>query len=266
VRDKWATLPAEVQAEVTRRETEIQTALQAAATHRQFAEQFNRVVQPYQHIVALEGNDPIKSFEGYMRTAALLRTGTAMEKADAVADAIARFGIDIALLDATLQRKITPGAQQNYSAQQTQAPAQFKDPRLDTLLSQLEQQQAEQEAAAQAAIDEELAAFRADAANEFFDDLRADIADLLNLAARRGQKMSLREAYDRASNINPEISKILQQRAAAKTAAAKQSEVAAKRNAGSSITGSTPRQTGEAAAEGTTVRSAIEKSIAELTA
>jgi hypothetical protein len=53
---------------------------------------------------------------------------------------------------------------------------------------------------------------------EYFWDVKDDMADLLDLAANRNLALTPLEAYNRAVMMHPEISKVLQQRQAAQAA------------------------------------------------
>jgi hypothetical protein len=67
--------------------------------------------------------------------------------------------------------------------------------------------------------------------NEFYNDVRGDMADLLDMAANRGREMSMDEAYNLACSNHPQISKIMSGRTS-------QASVDGKRRAASSISGS----------------------------
>ena len=94
LREKWAMLPPDVQAEVLRREREINQTLQSSVDARKQVEQLQKTSAPYQHLIAMEGGDPMAAFGDYLRTVALLRGGTPGEKAQALAQAVMKFGID----------------------------------------------------------------------------------------------------------------------------------------------------------------------------
>lgn len=256
VREKWASLPVEVQQEVTRREREVMIAMQESAQARQFTDNFMQTIQPYQHIIALEGGDPLKTFGDYMKTATLLRSGAPQEKANAVAQAIMQYGIDINLLDGALSHAVA-----NRPMPQGQQQPQVVDPRVDQILQFINGNRQQQAAQAEAAAEEELIAFVSDPKNEFFEDLRLDIADIMRLSAARGQRVTLAEAYDKAAKLHPEVSKIMAQRAAAAEAERKKQDVLNKRRAAGSITDAAPRQSGSAQAQDTSVRAAIEAAI-----
>lgn len=261
VREKFGTLPAEVQAEVSRREREISMTLQDAAASRQFAEQFEQTIAPFRHIIALEGNDPLKTFSDYMKTATTLRTGSAVEKANAIASAIHTFGIDVNMLDRALAATIT--GQGGLPAQQGQHQQVYQDPRVDQLIATLTDQSTQRAQALEAELQTELEAFSADPANDFFEDLREDISDILRISAQRGRVVTLAEAYNKAAQLHPEISKVLAQREAAKKAGQNRNVIQAKRLAGSSVRTDSPHQTGNTS-EPTSVRGAIEAAVERL--
>jgi hypothetical protein len=47
---------------------------------------------------------------------------------------------------------------------------------------------------------------------EFINDVRYDMADLMDLASKRGQNLSLQDAYDKACSVHPQVSGVLQKR------------------------------------------------------
>jgi hypothetical protein len=262
IREKWAALPPEVKSEVMRREHEVSRVLQESSEARKFVDAFAQTAAPYQHYIALEGNDPIKAFGDYLKTASLLRGGSPAEKANAVATAIHQYGVDVAMLDQALAQVL----QGKPAPRLPDGPGQhqFRDPRLDELLGTLAQRQQQEEAALNEELATEVIEFAQNEANEFFEDVRPDISDLLSMAAARGQKMSLKEAYDKACLLNPEIAKIVSQRSDAAKAVEAKKLADAKRAAGGSITTGAPRQTGKTQQSEGSVRDSIEASIQQL--
>ena len=202
--EHWAQIPPAARVEIHRRESETFKALTHAKEAREFVQKFNEVAQPYQMLIAQDGS-PLKTFGEYLKTASILRMGTPHEKAFAIASAIAQFQVPIDLLDRALAGTL-----------QGQAPApgmgqQFRDPRVDELFTVLKQQEQVKEQQLMTEVDGELSNFANDPANTYYDYVRQDMGDLLELAARRGQKMSLQEAYRRCIMAHPEISKLVQQ-------------------------------------------------------
>lgn len=203
VREHWGKLPPEVQQEITRRETQVNRALNEAAQYVSHYNKFNEICQPYASMIAMDGGNPLNTFQEYLKTAATLRIGSPTEKASAIAQAVMQFGIDIPALDTALAAKVT-GKPMPQSRQQ-----EFKDPRLDGLLNQIQQNQRAREEELRNAQQAEIDSFTADPKNEFFEDLRHDVADILEMYANRGVRCTLQEAYDRACMMHPEVSKIV---------------------------------------------------------
>ena len=202
-REGWDKLPPDIQQEVIRREREISHTLNETAEARQNYQKFRDVVSPFEAMIKAQGAEPIQAVGNLLRTAAALATAPALDRAQIVATIIKSYGVDIKALD-----DILSGQQPSQApAYQPPQPQQFRDPRLDALLEQ--QTQTIQVKAAEALSEVE--------AEEFFDDVREDMADILELAGKRRVAMSARDAYNRAVALNPEVSRVLEQRKAAAT-------------------------------------------------
>jgi hypothetical protein len=207
-RELFKSLPAQVQQEVVRRERDVARFVQETAEIRQHFNSFIDTCRPYSQLIALDGGDPMKTFGEYLKTGAVLRLGTPYEKAQAIAQAVKQFDVNVNALDNALAQLYGGQPQQHPQMQ----PQQYKDPRLDELITQIQQTKAERDQELEQNQLREIETFRADPKNEFFNDLRSDIADLLEINARRGVRMTLPEAYERAAAMNPNISKVMQQR------------------------------------------------------
>lgn len=235
-KERWATLPPEVKEEVVRREREASVALQNNAEAARFAEQFNRTIEPYRAIIAAEGApNALAAVQNLFQTATTLRMGTPIQKADLVARLINIYGVDVQVLDGLLSGQQTPEVRSQAQLDK------LLNERLTPLQQELQQyrqmfgnQQQNLQAQAKVAIDE--FAER----NEFVDDpeIANEMADLLEVAARRGRKMSIQEAYDRAVQAHPTISKIFAQRKQAEEARKQKMDAERIKNASSSVKGS----------------------------
>lgn len=224
MRDRWASLPLEIQTEVLRREKEINTGLQSSSESRKFQEEFNKTSAPYQSYLAAHSNgNPLEAFGNYLKTATLLRTGSAHEKANALAAAVGEYGIDLAMLDAALSARLRGQPQQ----QQPQSP-QFRDPRVDELIQARERE-------TQTAISEEISTFAANPKHEFFADVKDDIADLLEFNASRNVKMTIQQAYDKACLMSPSVTAALEGRKTQTFAARQTQGLARARHAASGV-------------------------------
>ena len=230
-REVWSQLPADVRAEVYRREKETQRIVQETAQARQVTEYVSKLQQQFAPALQAEGVDALTASANLMNLASRLRFGTPVEKAQLAATIVRNYGVDVNALADALDR-LPPGM-----AQPGQQPQQgmYQDPRVDQLLAQLQGlQQQKQEQVVQKAV-EEVETFGGD--KEFFEDVREDMADLLEVAARRGIDLSLEQAYERACKMQPDIAKVLEAREAAKRAGNLQGSTQRAKAAASSVRG-----------------------------
>jgi hypothetical protein len=262
VREHWGQLPEPVRAEIQRREVEVQRTLQESAEARKNYDAVMRTVAPYEAFIRAEGSNPIQAIDNLMATAAKLRTGTAPELASMVAGIVNQFGIGrfgngfIQALDSALAGQAPVVDPQQAAMEQVLnqrlAPVQ-------QMLTQFQQAQvAQQERIAQAAQSEvETFLDRA----EFGNDVREEMADLMESASRRGQNLTLPEAYHKACLLNDRVRTVLQGRLQAKGAQQQTSAAQRARAAAVSVSGSAP--VGALQQPSTDVRSAIEAAIVQ---
>ena len=242
-REHWASLPESVKRVTMKREAEIQKTLQDTSNARKTAEQFQRVIEPYQAMFAARGApNALEGVQAVLNTAAQIQNGSPEIKAKAVAQLVKDFGVSIKDLDnALVGQPIT-----------TNAPS---DPRLDQItneLNQVKQYFKQQDQQTQSSVQEETNKFLAD--NEFANDVRQEMADFMELYGRRKQRLTLQEAYNLAINSRPDIQEVIKNR---DTASGSQSKVDAARRAGVSLPSSS-NPNGEATPPPKDLRSAIE--------
>lgn len=255
-REKWGGIDAEVKAEVVRREREFQTHLQQSAGLRDFVSSFENIVRPYEMFIRAENSTPLQAVSNLFQTAAELRVGTPISKANMVAALCQQYAIDLNMLDGALaQRFGVAGGNAQGGVQQVQQPAVYQDPRVDQILAyqaMVMQRQQEQEHAEIATETQRFAE-----ANEFFEDVRQDMADMIEIAARRGQVLTVADAYEKACQLNPEVAKIRASRqSTGNSRGLTQAALRAKRAASSVKGESSP--IGRAIPENDTLRAAVE--------
>lgn len=262
VREHWNQLPPEVRAEVARRETEVQRTLQETAEARKNAEAFARALQPYEAYIRAEGATPIQAIDNMMATAVKLRTGTAPELAQLVAGLVNQFGTGrfgrgfIEMLDGALAGQTPQGDPQQLAVQQ--AVQQQLAP-MQQFMQQFQQTQLAQQQQMTQKVQTEIAQFMEQA--EFGSDVNEEMADLIEVAAKRGRDLSLQDAYDQACMANPRIRAILQKRAQAQSAQVSNNVAQKARAAAVSVSGA-PALGAPQGAPANDVRSAIEAAIA----
>ncbi len=231
-REEWAKLSPAVQAEVHRREVQAAVEIKAGGDARAFQEQFQRHTAPFEAHIRARGGDPMANYQGLIQTQARLMLGTPQDKASVVAEIIRGQGIDPGMVAQLLEGQPAGGGQQPQQPQQ----GQYQDPRVDQLLAHIQQQEERQKQAETQRYQQQVDEFSAKA--EFFSDVEADMADLLSLAHKRGLKLSLQDAYNKAVAMLPEDSepkRVLKQREAAKLANASQASTLRARAAASSV-------------------------------
>jgi hypothetical protein len=261
-REEWAKAPPAIQQEALRREREITDTLRTTAEARHFHTQFQQIVAPVEHMMRAENTSPLQAFQNLMQTAVVLRQGTPQQKAQLAVEIITQHGIDIEQLDNLLSAR--------YSGRQA-APQNdvlaLIDQRLQPFQQYLNTQQQQIQQAQQRemmALQEETTNFLNDPQFEFANDLAPDIADILELAANRGQKISLQDAYNRATMLHPTISGIIQRRNAGQNAANDSEAAIRARRAAASISdnGAPSRDSGNDDSED--IRSALTASMRSL--
>lgn len=260
VREHWAQLPDTVRSEIARRESEVARTLQETAEARKTAEAVMKTIAPYEAFIKAENSSPLQAIDNLMSTAARLRTGTAPELATLVAGIVQQFGVGrfgngfIDALDSALA-----GQTPRVDPQQA-AIDQVLNQRLAPMQNMLQQfqnaQQQQQQLVAQQA-QSEVEQFLSQA--EFGNDVREDMADLLEAAQRRGQNMTLKQAYDKACVLNDSVSKVMQQRRLSQGAQVQTQAAQRAKSAAVSVSGGAP--VGALQQPTTDVRSAIEAAI-----
>jgi hypothetical protein len=232
-REEWAALPPAVQAQVQKRESEIQGVMQHAAVARNFKTEFDTGMDQYTPLFQAQNVTPMQAVSEVMHTAAGLMSGTVASKAEVAAQLIEQYGIDVQTLDEVLASKITGGNAanepdsnfKNYLSEQLAPMQQF----MQQQQNQVQQTQRNDYAAAQT----ELGHFLSN--NEFAKDLLPDMNDMVALAGQHGTDMSYQQAYDKALLLRPDIQQIIAQRQGGQTAAQNNQAIQLKQGATVSI-------------------------------
>jgi hypothetical protein len=237
-REGWKELSEPVKAQIAKRENEINKSLNEGAQNRKTGEKFQGIADRYAQVIAAEGApDALTGIEELVKTVATLRMGSAQQKAQKVAGFIEHYGIDVNQLDDILTAKMNG----------TTAPADKNDPiqrmlderlaPVNDLLAQMNETKRATQFQANQDLINEVQTFKQDPAHEFYTDVQHDMADMVEMAQKRGVNMPLQEAYDKACALNPQISAALAQRTADERLKNGGKVLDAKRNAASSIEG-----------------------------
>lgn len=233
-REGWKEIPENMRTQIAKREREIGLALEDGKDNRKAGERFNDIATRYAQVIAAEGvTDPLTGFEEMMKVMSVLRSGTPDQKAQKLAQFIQGYQVPLDKLDSMLAQSM--GAAPTADDNVTRLLDERMQP-VNALLEQIEQNKRRNTYQANQAAINEVVAFKQ--ANEFYTDVQADMADMVEMAERRGVKMPLEDAYQKACAMNPEVSKIISDRAENVKLMGGEDELRKKREAASSIHGS----------------------------
>ncbi len=221
-REAFAKAPPEVQREVERREKDMNRALQESAQARQYAAQVRETLAPYEGLARANGMDTTKWVGSIAQTAAVLHMGAPQAKEQILAQLIQAYGIDPAGVARFLTGEAQPQAHQ--PPQPPQDVGRLVEQALQTRIQAATQERIQREA------DEFVAT-----APEFLNDVWQEMGLIRQAAANAGRNMTWAQAYDKACQMNEEVSTTLAQRKAAQAARAPQPVTGAARAAASSV-------------------------------
>lgn len=223
VKEQWAALPEDVQAELVKREDDFHKMVTSRDGELNLGREMKEVINPYLPTIQAEGGTPVTAVRDLLNTAYVLRTGTPDQKLAIVKSVCQQYGIPVEGV-AQDQEYVDPTIQ---SLQQELAQLkQMANP--EQLISRLQQEQE------RSTIQKEADAFARDPANKYFEKVKPFMAAFLGEGVARDYK----EAYDMACNAHPEVRSILDAEKKAAETEKRKAEIRAKQNAASSITGS----------------------------
>ena len=220
---KWEGIDPDVKQEVVRREREITRVLADSAGARQVVTNLQQAVAPFATRLQAMNADPVKAFQEMLRADYLLATGGKRQKSEMIAKFIKDYEVDVVDLDSVLsgqQRQPTPTDGVEELLQKRLAP-------FEQYMAQQRQTAAQRKAADEAAMQQSIEDMATDPEYPHFEDVRDTMADLIEINARKGVSLSLKECYNKALAMDPRISTEL----AAQNEAATKAKLVAERNA-----------------------------------
>lgn len=222
VAGKWADLPAEVRAEIHRRENDYHRGIDQYKQAANIAHEVQTTLQPYMANIQAAGVHPLQAVGKLMQADHVLRNGAPEEKAQFLAQIARDYGVDL---------------------NQVQ-PLPPMDPQVQQLMRQNQQLQQFQQSTLQTqqqAVLSEIEAFRANPENADFEVIKGEMSKLLEA----GLATSLEDARDKARWMRPDIRQTLVHQQSAN--AQKQQAEAARRqraqSAAGGVKGSAPSKT-----------------------
>ncbi len=200
---KWAKLDSDVRQEIVRRERETTKVLGESHQARQFTQQFNQALQPFSARLSTLGVPALTVVEQLLKSDHILSSAPKAQRAAFVAKLIKDYDVDILELDSALagaQPANPVESQVEQLVQQRLAPFQQYMAQQDQQRQQIEQRAAQQ-------IGMTIEKMASDPKYPHFETLRDDMADLIDIASKRGVYLTLEDAYSRATAMNPDVSR-----------------------------------------------------------
>lgn len=196
----WNELPLQARQEVIRRERETSRVLQETAQDRQRVASIQQVLAPHMdHINSAYQGNPLTAIGGLLALDKALSSGDTKTKAQLVAKMVKHFGVDLPTLDAVLAGQEAPEARQQ---DQIEELLNKKLAPFQVFIQQQQEQQLQQRRMQEQGAVQTVNQMANDPAFPYFNDVREDMADLIDLSIKRGSPISLVEAYHRAVRMN----------------------------------------------------------------
>lgn len=211
VREKWNDLPLNIRQEIVRRERAFDSAMRESASARDFAGKFQQLVEPHKN--QFPGGNIIQGIKSLLDADRVLSSSDPKVRARALAELVTSYNVDINALDEALAANPLATAKDNPIVAAVRSELDRRLPRNPPPQQYAPQQQVVDNGSLEA----ELVAMAKNTKDfEFFFDVVDDMADIMELSARRGVALTPQQAYTRAVNSNPEISGIVREREAEK--------------------------------------------------
>ena len=243
-REQWSKVPRALQERITAREQEMAQSMAGTKEARQTHEYMGQIANQFGSVLAADGfKHPMEAVQAAFGTMAALRMGTPEQKAQELARLVGQYGVDINALDQALVGQ--PAAQADPQASQLEQMLEQKLAPVQQFMQTVEQLQSHQQNAGREQANTAVKDFASQA--EFLADVRTDMADIIDIAAKHGQQLTLQQAYDRACAAHPEISNIIAERKRNEAITGGKQAIDSKREAASSVVG---RQSGSGGRQG----------------
>lgn len=197
----WADLPEIAREEFQRREKETAQIVHENLGNKKKVQEMGNILQPFASVINnnYEGN-PLNAVQNLLSFERNMTSSNKQTRAEMTARLIKQFDVDLPTLDAILSNTDVPPEVKQQS-QVEQLVEQRMAPVNQFLAAQQKQQQEAQQAQA-AQFDQSVQAMAADAKYPNFNAIRDDMADVIEMGAKRGVEVSLEQAYNKASLMN----------------------------------------------------------------
>lgn len=180
----------EVQAAFIRRSEEMHRGFEQFRGKAQFGEAMERVIAPYMPVIQQAGVTPDQAVAHLLRAETALRTGTPEQKQQYFAQLARDYGVDL-------------GQTAEFAANQPQVPQEVyaMQQELQQMRAFVQQQNQAREWQEREQLNSDIARFASDPAHTHFEEVRSEMAGLL----QAGLAPDLKSAYEMAIYANPAV-------------------------------------------------------------
>lgn len=201
-RGEWAKLTPAVQQEIYRRENEVGRALQETSQARGMVQEFSGILAPYAHNISASGVPATTMIQQLFEADNGLRHSTPLRKAQIVANIINSYGIDVQTLDSVLANVAPADDPQQRLLDQLRGEIRQQMQPVAGFMQSFQQRQRQIAENVRGEVAQEINAI---SDLEHFEELRPDMADILERAAAHDVAMTMEEAYKRALRLHPTL-------------------------------------------------------------
>lgn len=202
LRERWAEVPPDIRQEILRREEASAKGVQQLQEQFAPAQGFVQALMPFIQEAANNKQDPTAYFNNVMQSERRLRVGTDVERFQALVEIAEGYGIPLRqTINDALGREVIPPINKNQNALPREVQQELEEARRF-------RQQYEQQQQSHVGKEEANAIAEFSKGNEFFEDVRDDMALLIE----SGRAKDLKEAYDQAVWVNPHTREIMMER------------------------------------------------------
>lgn len=189
-KEKFAQLPPDMQAYLSKREAEIHKGFTRQDEDRHAGKQFKDLVNPYLPMIRADGSDALPYIKDVLQSVYQIKNANPQDRAQMLLGWAQEFGADtghMATLLSQPQRQIDPQLQQMQRE-------------LHELKMQREQEQTQRQNQTMSQAQSEIERFASEPNNRYFEQVKTDMATLLDI----GKATTLQEAYEMACWANPQ--------------------------------------------------------------
>ena len=183
---KFAQMDSDVQKEVIKREEDFHKGIDGYKARAALGDTLYKEIAPYEAMIRSQGSTPEVSIRNLLGVAYQLSVGTPQQKQQVIANIAQMYGVQMSTGEEMPQVDPTVAALQQE---------------VQKLRAEREQEKYQRETSTTATLSDEIAAFQADPANIYFENVKAHMSALL----QGGRATGLKDAYEQATWANPEV-------------------------------------------------------------